>query len=64
MWSMILLTAIINPWPPRNFGFLVDSQTLSTNYGISKEAFSMISTAIFDQGIMNSSQLDPEVNER
>jgi hypothetical protein len=55
------MTAIINPWPPRNFGFLVDSQALSTSYGISKEAFIMITTAIFNKDIMNSSQLDHEV---
>jgi hypothetical protein len=59
---MILLTAMINPWPPRDFGFLIDSQTLSTNSGISKEAFSMIITAIFDKRIIDSIQLDHKVH--
>jgi hypothetical protein len=62
MKSMILLAIMINPWPPKDFGFLVDSQTFSTDFGIAKEGFSIMCSAIFGIGPRNNSYFDNKVH--
>jgi hypothetical protein len=58
MKAMIMLTFIIQPWPPQDFGMLVDSLTLAKNdrrtSGIHSDAFAMYSMAIFGKDFDNT----------
>jgi hypothetical protein len=52
---MILLTLLIQPFPPQDFGQFVDSQTFSVKQGIQKDTFSMYFNAIFNKDALNNS---------
>jgi hypothetical protein len=48
--AMILLTFVIQPWPPNDFGILVDLQTFiepKDCNGIQPEAFMLYTKALF-----------------
>jgi hypothetical protein len=57
MKSMILLTLIIQPWPPQDFGQFVDSQTFSVKHGVQKDTFSMYFNAIFNKDLLSNYSL-------
>jgi hypothetical protein len=54
------LSFLIQPWPPQDFGLLVDSQT-DAGTGIQKEAFVLYSTAIFNKDVSINGRFVPKV---
>jgi hypothetical protein len=69
--GMILMTFLIRPWPPEDFGTLVDSQTFSdvrlewyTQFenGIDQDGFMLYTNAIFNKDILKSASFNPEVS--
>jgi hypothetical protein len=59
---MLLLTYIIQPWPPQDFGTLVDSQTHAKSYrpsGILLEAFTMYTQSVFDKDLLLGAKFTP-----
>jgi hypothetical protein len=61
---MIFLSFIIQPWPPQEFGTLLDSQTFErTSYnGIQREAFLLYTKAIFDKDVLQNANYTPKVS--
>jgi hypothetical protein len=61
--GMILLTFIIRPWPPDDFGTLVDSQTFAVNSidnGLDQDGFMMYTKAIFGKDILKNANYTPK----
>jgi hypothetical protein len=54
--SMALLMLLIQPWPPQDFGMLIDSlgsfQLGVAHAGMNKDAFTMFSKAIFGNDVL------------
>jgi hypothetical protein len=63
---MIFLTIIIQPWPPQEFGTLLDSQTFAraSDNGIQREAFLLYTKAIFDKDVLQNANFTPKVSLR
>jgi hypothetical protein len=63
--AMILLTFIIQPWPPNDFGTLIDSQTFveyeEYGTGIQIDAFMLYTKAIFGKDILKGANFSPLV---
>jgi hypothetical protein len=53
---MAFLMQVIHPWPPQDFGMLVDClgsyQLGVAHAGMNKDAFTMFSKAIFGNGVL------------
>jgi hypothetical protein len=64
MMSMLLLTFVIQPWPPQDFGILVDSQTFADEEnGIQSKIFMLYTKAIFGKNIVRNSNYTPKVGD-
>jgi hypothetical protein len=66
MKAMLFMTFIIQPWPPDDFGTLVDSQTF-VEYdlyatGIQVDAFRLYTKAIFGKDILQGANFTPKVS--
>ena len=59
--GFFLLTSIVRPWPPRDFGMLVDSQTFSTLIGAELDSFSLYYKAIFGEDFIDNSSTSSPV---
>jgi hypothetical protein len=57
MKGQLLLSFIIQPFPPKDFGQYVDYQSLPINIGIGKDTFLMYTNAIFNKGVQNNVSL-------
>jgi hypothetical protein len=61
---MIILSYIAKPWPPQDFGTLIDSLTFESFYnGIELDAFTLYSKAIFDSNVLNNTNFTPKVSD-
>jgi hypothetical protein len=62
---MAFLMLVIHPWPPQDFGSLVDSigsYQLGVAYaGMNKEGFTMFSKAIFGNDVLNDENVTLKV---
>jgi hypothetical protein len=62
MKAMVLLTFVIRPWPPQDFGILVDSHTFANeDNGIQADAFMLYTKGIFGKDIVRNSNFISKV---
>jgi hypothetical protein len=62
--AMLLLTFIIQPWPPKDFGMLIDSLTFASStrpLGVLKDGLTLYSKAIFGNDILIAANFTPKV---
>jgi hypothetical protein len=58
---MAFLMLVIHPWPPKDFGILVDSlgsyQLGDANAGMNKDGFTIFSKALFGNDVLNEENI-------
>jgi hypothetical protein len=61
--AMILLSYIIQPWPPQDFGTIVDTLTFTyADQGIQLEALMLYTKAIFGNNYILNANFTPKVS--
>jgi hypothetical protein len=64
--AMLMLTFIIQPWPPTDFGMLVDSLTFASStrpLGVLEDGLALYSKAIFGKDTVIAANFTPKVAE-
>jgi hypothetical protein len=65
MKAIIFLSFIIQPWPPDDFGMLIDTQTFveydEYGTGMQVDAFMLYTKAIFGKDILHGANFTPKV---